>query len=109
MDPVRNKIRENLIYYLKKRGMSQKHLAKSLNTSEAAVTCWTKGRNSPDLETIVKICDILNITLMDLFGTNGTSDYTELEKEIIKRFRDKTQFQESILYLLDLDKDYRKK
>lgn len=108
MGIIRENIQKNLLFYLKTRGITQKELAEKLKVTKSTVTCWVKGSNAPDIETIAKICNILNITVIDLFGTDGTSDYTDLEREIINQYRLKPQYQESILTLLGIDKNYGK-
>lgn len=71
MGEIRENIRKNLGYYLTLKKMSQKELAEKLGVSQASVTCWIKGKNSPDIEAVAQICKILNITVTDLFGTNS--------------------------------------
>lgn len=66
MRDVRERLRNNLAYYLATKNISQKSLAKSLNVSQAAVNNWIKGKNSPDIEIIAELCEILNISINDL-------------------------------------------
>lgn len=73
MGEVRENVRKNLGYYLSLRKLSQKDLADKLNVSQSAVTNWIKGKNSPDIETVSQICEILNISVVDLFGSDGDS------------------------------------
>ena len=90
MGEIRDNIQKNLGYYLTLRGMSQKDFADALGVSQSAVTCWIKGKNSPDIETISKICDLLNISVVELFGTNGIefiSDDQFCENAILEGFR----------------------
>ncbi len=103
MGLIRENIQKNLIYFLKKRNISQKALADKLGTSKSTISGWIKGRCSPDIETIAKICDILNITVIELFGTDGTSNYSDLEREIINQYRLKPQYQDAIITLLGID------
>ncbi|MDL2286985.1 helix-turn-helix domain-containing protein [Eubacteriales bacterium OttesenSCG-928-G02] len=77
MGKIRDNIRGNLEHYLNLKGMSQKELAEKLGVSQSAVTCWIKGKNSPDIEVVAKICDIFNISVIDLFGTDGKDEKTE--------------------------------
>ena len=62
MRDVRERLRKNLSYYLTTKNITQKSLAESLNVSQAAVNNWIKGKNSPDIEIIAKLCEILNVT-----------------------------------------------
>ncbi len=70
MGEIRNNLKRNLSYYLDLMNISQKTLAEKLNVSQAAVTNWVKGKNSPDIETVSEICDFLNIKMSDLLGEN---------------------------------------
>ena len=70
MGEIRNNLKRNLSYYLDLMSISQKTLAEKLNVSQAAVTNWVKGKNSPDIETVSEICDFLNIKMSDLLGEN---------------------------------------
>lgn len=109
MGPIRQNIKRNLIHYLKVRNMTQKELSIKLNTRQSTICGWVNGHCSPDIETIAKICNILNITVIDLFGTDGTSDYTDLEREIINQYRNKPDYQNAVLTLLGIDKNYGQK
>lgn len=46
--------------------MTQQELADLLNISRSAVSNWESGRNYPDLDTIVRLSDILEISLNKL-------------------------------------------
>ena len=70
MGEIRNNLKKNLSYYLDLMNVSQKTLSEKLNVSQAAVTNWVKGKNSPDIETVSEICDFLNIKMSDLLGEN---------------------------------------
>ena len=48
MGEVRENVRQNLIYYLALKCISQKELAEALGVSQSAVTNWIKGKNAPD-------------------------------------------------------------
>ncbi len=65
MGEIRNNLKKNLNYYLDLMNVSQKTLSEKLNVSQAAVTNWVKGKNSPEIETVSEICDILNIKMYD--------------------------------------------
>lgn len=109
MGPIRTNIQKNLIYYLRVKKITQKTIANKLGIAQSTVSGWIQGHCSPDIETLAKVCDILNVTIIDLFGTDGTSDYTDLEREIIKQYRNKPDYQNAVLTLLGIDKDYGKK
>lgn len=104
MGEIRDNLKKNLGYYLSLRGISQKELAKRLNISQAAITNWIKGKNSPDIETVALICDILDISVTALFGTDEHSQYTDQEKRLIKEYHNRPELQNAINILLGLEK-----
>lgn len=68
MSNVREALKENLIFYSKSKGVSQKDLAVALGVSQAAVSHWFKGDNSPNIEIVSKIADIFGLQISDLLG-----------------------------------------
>lgn len=84
--------------------MSQRELAKELHISEAAVSNWIKGKNSPDIDTLAKVCKILDVTIVEMFGTDGFDVYSQDELHIIHEYRRKTDLQKAIRLILGLEK-----
>ena len=103
MGEIRENVKRNLGYYLSLRGISQKELAQRLNVSPSAVTNWIRGKNSPDIEIVAQICDILEISVLDLFGTEDNEQYSEFEKKIIYQYRKKPELQHAVNILLGID------
>lgn len=57
----------NRIYQLRKiSGITQEQLAEKLNVSRQTVSKWESGGTTPDLEGIIKISQIFNVSLDDL-------------------------------------------
>jgi transcriptional regulator with XRE-family HTH domain len=97
MGKIRENVQKNLNSYLELRKMSRKELAQKLNVSPSAVTNWTTGKNSPDIEAVAKICKILKITVNDLFGIKDKANtLDELEKQMIDEFRSMTTSEQKI-------------
>lgn len=46
----------------RKRKLTQSQLANELNVSAQAVSKWEKGLSAPDIETIIKISKIFDVT-----------------------------------------------
>lgn len=101
MNDLKIVLKENLIYYLHMRNVSQKELAERLGISPSAVSNWTKGKNTPDIENLVAICKILNISVNELLGEEG-SRYTFKEKRLIASYREHQDLQKAIDKLLNL-------
>lgn len=52
--------------------MTQDDLAKELNVSRSTVANWESGRNNPDVESLIKIADILKVHIKSLLKENGS-------------------------------------
>lgn len=50
----------------KQKGLKQKEIAKMLNVVESCYANWEQGRTEPNIETIKKLCYILNTTPNEL-------------------------------------------
>ena len=103
MGEIRDNIKKNIGYYLTLRGISQKEFAEKLGVSQSSVTFWVKGKNSPDIETVARICEILGISISDLFGTDGSDRYSEHEKKIVDHYRTRPELQQAVDILLGLN------
>lgn len=105
MGQIRENVKRNLGYYLSLRGISQKELSEKLHVSQAAVTNWIKGKNSPDIELVANICEILEISVIDLFGTPTVPiDITDHEKELILKYRESPNMQAAVDRILGINK-----
>ena len=62
------RIHANIRYYREKSGMLQSDLGKLLGISAQAISKWEVGRSEPDIESILKMCDLFNITADELLG-----------------------------------------
>lgn len=47
----------------KEMGITQKELAEKLNVSRSAISNWEIGRNYPDIQTIISISNLLDVSL----------------------------------------------
>lgn len=56
------RLKEQLIW----NGITQKELAKMVNTTQGNVSNWVTGRNEPTVKQLVKICIVLNTTPNEL-------------------------------------------
>ncbi|MDR0840771.1 MAG: helix-turn-helix domain-containing protein [Christensenellaceae bacterium] len=46
--------------------LSQETVAENLNVTRQAVSKWERGINEPDIETIVRLCDMYNVPIDQL-------------------------------------------
>lgn len=52
----------------KEKKLTQTELAEKLNITDRAISKWENGRRLPDSGTMLALCEILNITINDLFS-----------------------------------------
>ncbi|HJG22107.1 helix-turn-helix domain-containing protein [Enterococcus durans] len=53
-------------------GITQEGLAKELNVSRSAISNWEIGRNYPDIQTLIDLSKILDVSLDFLLNTDNT-------------------------------------
>ncbi|MDR2834068.1 MAG: helix-turn-helix domain-containing protein [Streptococcaceae bacterium] len=58
----------------KKKGYSQKTVAKMLNISRQAVSSWERGKTHPDLERLISLSEIYDVSLNLLKRKNSSLD-----------------------------------
>ena len=103
---VRDEIAKNLLYFRKKSGLSQKEFAEKLDVNNSAVCNWENGRNSIDIEKLFKACEVLGVTVNEMYGKYANmEEYTNHEKAVIGAYRAKPQMQEAVDTLLGVPKE----
>lgn len=55
-----------LDYWMEKRGLKNKHIAKRCNVSETTFSKWRQNKTQPDLEAAAIIAEALSITVEQL-------------------------------------------
>lgn len=73
MSDCREVIRSNLERYISESKYSQKEIAEKLGVSKSSVTNWIKGKNSPDINLVPSLCDLLEIPFSALFPSSRYS------------------------------------
>ena len=54
--------KENLVFLRKSLNLSQEELAEKINVTRQAISKWENGQSTPDMDTILLLCDYFNIT-----------------------------------------------
>lgn len=68
-ETVRERIAKNIVKYRKNKNMTQQQLADAVGASRVStVSAWERGYNAPDIEMLIKVCDVLDVSLDDVFG-----------------------------------------
>ena len=62
------KIAENIKFYRQGMKLTQEALANLLNGKKSLVSNYENGYSTPDINTLVKLADIFDITLDELVG-----------------------------------------
>ena len=80
---------ENLKMLRKEKGFSQEQLAFRLNVVRQTISKWEKGLSVPDAELLIRLADVLDVSVSDLLGTqiemsDGEDKETVLAKELAK-------------------------
>ncbi len=74
-------IGESIRTFREKAGVSQRKLGISLGLSDKAISAYESGRTVPSIETLIRIAEILNITLDDLWeSSTKNSTLTKLDQ-----------------------------
>ena len=64
------------------KGITQDDLAKRIGKSKNVISNWERGDNSPDLDSVAKICVELDVTPNQLFGWERYMAYEEYLQRI---------------------------
>ena len=86
----------------KAQNLTQMQLAEKLNITDRAVSKWETGRSLPDAALMTELCEILSITLIDLFSGEVVtmSDYNkELEKKLLEMTKQKEVADRRMLHI----------
>ena len=75
MDQLARTFSENLCKKRKERGLTQEAFAKKIDYSEKAVSKWECGKAIPPAWALVRIANVLQITLDELFESDGEPQY----------------------------------
>lgn len=65
-EKLKKQIGANIAAYRKRGGMTQAGLAEKLNYSDKAVSKWERGESAPDVQTLVQLAELFDITVNDL-------------------------------------------
>ena len=66
-----NHLAENLMYYRKKKGLSQEKIAEYLEISRQAVTKWETNTSKPNSDNLIKLAQLFGVDVDTLLGNKG--------------------------------------
>ena len=61
-------IGENIRYYRKRAGLTEKELAREVGCSVAAISTWERDLHDPPALAVVSLCEALGVTPGELLG-----------------------------------------
>ncbi|MGT2896117.1 helix-turn-helix domain-containing protein [Streptococcus entericus] len=77
-----NKFPEQLKTLRTQKGLSQEDLATQLHLSRQAISRWENGETAPDLDTLIKLASIFDVSLDELvLGVKPVTSYEKSEED----------------------------
>ena len=67
-EKLKKQIGKNIVSYRKRLRMTQAGLAEKLNYSDKAVSKWERGESVPDVQTLMQLAELFDITVNDLLA-----------------------------------------
>lgn len=92
MGDIRERLRANIEKVIDASKYSRTEIAEYLDVTPASITNWVKGRNSPDLEKLLKFCDLFGLSLNDIYASDTVKDERDTERERLLYLYDKLNF-----------------
>lgn len=65
---------ENLASLRSAKGMSQKAMAEAIDVAQSTYSLYEKGAREPNINKIIKIATVLNVSADELLGTKPVED-----------------------------------
>lgn len=56
------------------KGLSQKSMAEAIGVAQSTYSLYEKGSREPNIDKIIKIADVLTVSVDELFGFNSCND-----------------------------------
>ena len=77
----KNQLAENLMYYRKKKGLSQEKVAEYLDVSRQAVTKWESNTSRPSSDNLIKLAQLFEVNV-DTLLSNRTEEKPSTQEEV---------------------------
>ncbi|MFR8171149.1 MAG: helix-turn-helix domain-containing protein [Marvinbryantia sp.] len=88
-ESIKKTISTNITRYRELSGMTQKELAQKLNVTPSRISNWEQGANCPTIDILFKVCEVLGVSINDIYGVYPEAkirmSYDEIEH--IKKYR----------------------
>ena len=89
-DTIKKNISKNIAKYREAAGISQKELAGKLGVVPSRISNWETGANCPTIDILFEVCEILNVSINDIYGIYPDSKFILKygEQDLLKKYRD---------------------
>lgn len=89
-DTIKKNISKNIAKYREAAGISQKDLAGKLGVVPSRISNWETGANCPTIDILFEVCEILNVSINDIYGIYPDSKFILKygEQDLLKKYRD---------------------
>ena len=95
---IKENIAKNLRYYRDLRGLTQRQLAAELGIKHNTISSWENGTNSVDAAVLMEICDLLKISLDEMYKgekrdspINGLSEREQYAVSLFRKLLNEEQ------------------
>lgn len=88
-DTIKKNISKNIAKYREAANISQKELAKRLGVVPSRISNWETGANCPTIDILFEVCEILNVSINDIYGVYPDSKFVLKygEQDLLKKYR----------------------
>lgn len=76
---ISESVKDNIRKHRKERGLSQKKFSELMGVTSSTASTWELGKSEISLKTAEKICEVLNISPLELFG----AEMIESDEDIV--------------------------
>lgn len=85
---IKEEIAKNIAFYRKRANLTQKELASKIGVKNTAVSNWESGKNSIDIDTLVELCRVLDVSICDIYGIqSGSVQLSSDEERLVSLYR----------------------
>lgn len=74
MSTIREALTRNIKKVINDSNMPKKDISARLGITPAAVSNWLSGKNVPDVETLIRFCDLFHLTLNEVYADGEEID-----------------------------------
>lgn len=68
---------KNLKIFRKRKGLTQENVAEALNVVRQTVSKWEKGISVPDADMLIRLAEILDVSVNELIGSDVADEKNE--------------------------------